>query len=403
MPDLGRGADRALTAAARQPLLDGNSRRNAVHRIDFGPARRLHDAARVGVERFEVTPLPFVEQDVEGQRRLARAADAGDHTELAARNVDRQVLQVVLARVDDLDTVARRREARPALVRVAPVARCPHPRPVSGGKGVRRKRLGHEMTRWAQRQLVIPQRRPGERPLQLAHLLWRAHRNDHPTALAALRPQVDQPVARADHVEVVLDHHQRMSGIEQLAQRTHQARDVVEVQAGRGLVEQEQRALACQRLLAGAAVFRGLGEETGQLESLRFATRQRRHRLAQLDVVQPDIGNRPQHAQHLAVRDKQHGRFGHRQVEHVGHVECATATGCQLVAAFDRHLQNLGPVTLAIAVGATQVHVRQELHLDVLEARTAAGRATPVAAVEAELAGGVAALPRQRRGRKNFA
>ena len=125
VPDLGGGAHGALAAAARQALLDRDRRRNAVDRVHLGPARRLHDAARIGVERFEVAPLAFVEQDVEGQRRLARAADAGDHAELAARDVDRQVLQVVLARIDDLDRVAAGRRLRARRVASAPRVRPP--------------------------------------------------------------------------------------------------------------------------------------------------------------------------------------------------------------------------------------------------------------------------------------
>ena len=54
----------------------------------------------------------------------------------------------------------------------------------------------------------------------------------------------------------------------------------------------------------------------------------------------------------------------------------------------------------AVAVGAAQVDVGEELHLDVLEARAAAGRAAAVAGVEAEHAGAVAALQRQRRVRR---
>ena len=129
VPDLGRRRDRALAAAARQALLDRDRRRNAVDRVDLGPARRLHDAARVGVERFEVAPLAFVEQDVERERRLARARDAGDDAELAARDVDVERLQVVLARVDDAD--ASRRSARRAARRLAAgtaAARPPRPR-----------------------------------------------------------------------------------------------------------------------------------------------------------------------------------------------------------------------------------------------------------------------------------
>ena len=62
----------------------------------------IHDAAGIGVERFKVTPLPLVEQDVERQRGLARAAHACHHVELAARNVHAQVLEVVLFGIDDL-------------------------------------------------------------------------------------------------------------------------------------------------------------------------------------------------------------------------------------------------------------------------------------------------------------
>ena len=105
VPDLGRRRDRALAAAARQALLDRHRRRDAVDRVDLGPAGRLHDRARVGVERFEVAPLAFVEQDVERERRLARARDAGDDAELAARDRDVERLQVVLARVDDADVL----------------------------------------------------------------------------------------------------------------------------------------------------------------------------------------------------------------------------------------------------------------------------------------------------------
>jgi hypothetical protein len=112
VPDLGGGAHRALAPAARQALLDRHRGRNAIHGVHLGAAGRLHDAARVGVERFQVAALAFVEQDVERQRGLARAADAGDDVELAARDVDAQRLEVVLAGVDDLDGVVGHR--RPA-------------------------------------------------------------------------------------------------------------------------------------------------------------------------------------------------------------------------------------------------------------------------------------------------
>ena len=79
MPDLGGSAHRGLAPAARKPLLDGDRGRNAVDRIDLGPAGRLHDGTGVGVERLQVAALALVEQNVESQRGFARARDASNH------------------------------------------------------------------------------------------------------------------------------------------------------------------------------------------------------------------------------------------------------------------------------------------------------------------------------------
>ncbi len=134
MPRLGGRRDGALPPAARQPLLDGDGRRDARHRVDLGPARRLHDAARIGVERFEIAPLALVEQDVEGQRRLARARHAGDDVEAPARYRHVERLQVVLAGIDDADR---------AFVGLVAVSRCasqPPPRRRRPAPAARRPR-----------------------------------------------------------------------------------------------------------------------------------------------------------------------------------------------------------------------------------------------------------------------
>ena len=109
VPHLGGRAHGGLAAAARQPLLDGDGGRNAVDRVHLGPPCRLHDAAGIGVERFQIAALAFVEQDVERERGLARAAHARHHIELAARNVHAQVLEVVFLRVDNFNGVFGRR------------------------------------------------------------------------------------------------------------------------------------------------------------------------------------------------------------------------------------------------------------------------------------------------------
>src|SRR5690606_16730488 len=97
------GGHGRLAAAAAGALFDGHRGRYAENGVHVRLAGRLDDGARIGVERFQVAPLPFVEQDVEGQRGLARSRYAGDHREFVVRDLDVDVLQVVFARIADLD------------------------------------------------------------------------------------------------------------------------------------------------------------------------------------------------------------------------------------------------------------------------------------------------------------
>ena len=246
----------------------------------------------------------------------------------------------------------------------------------------------------AQAALVLAQRLAGVRRGVRLHVLRRAAAHHLAAGLAALGAQVDDPVGRAHHVEVVLDDHQRMAGVEQLAQRAHQLGDVVEVQPGGRLVEQEQLALLRRRL---ARARSRIGQEAGQLEPLRLAARQRGHRLAQAHVVQADIDDRLQPRDHLAVGLEPVRRLGHGQLQHVGHAD----SWCGPRTIFASRIS--AAEALAVAVRAAQVDVAEELHLHMLEARAAAGGAAAVAGVEAEHAGGVAALARDRRLGKELA
>ena len=88
VPNLGGGANGGFAATARQALLDGDCWGDAVDRVDLGAACRLHDAAGVGVQRFQIAPLTLVEEDVKGKRGFAGARYAGHHVELAAWDVD---------------------------------------------------------------------------------------------------------------------------------------------------------------------------------------------------------------------------------------------------------------------------------------------------------------------------
>src|SRR3546814_1399860 len=76
---------------------------------------------------------------------------------------------------------------------------------------------------------------------------------------------------------------------------------------------------------------------------------------------------------------------------------------CSSDLMFDADFQHLGPEAPPVAIRTAQVYVGQELHLDMLEASAAAGRAAAVAAVEAEGAGGIAAFFGHGRLREQLA
>lgn len=378
--DFRHGGHGRLASAAAGALFDRHGGRDAEDGVHVGLAGRLHDGARIGVERFEVAPLAFVEQDVEGQGRLARPGHARDDRELVARDLDVDVLQVVLARVADLDGLGRL--AAPAHQRLQRRA---------GFLAIGGGRLGQRADRrhGQDAAFVVAQRQAGMRAVIGHQVLRRAHAHHFAAGVAAFRAQVDQPVGGADDVQVVFDHQQRMAGGQQLAEGAHQARHVVEVQAGGGLVEQEQAALL-GNLGGGDAAARRLGQVAGQLEPLRLAARQRGHGLAQPHVLQAHVGQRRQAGLHVAQSLEEFQRLADRHFQHL-------VDRGALAQVLDAHLQHFGAEPLAVAIGAAQVDVGQELHFDVLETGAAAGRAASVAAVEAEGAGGVAALLGQRR------
>ena len=216
--------------------------------------------------------------------------------------------------------------------------------------------------------------------------------------LAALGSQVDDPVGGAYHIEVVLDHEQRMTGLEQQTEGMHQPRNVLEMKSGGRLIEDQQLAPCAGRrgarlaLAAGAhrAAERGLGQVSRELEPLRLTAAQGRHRLTETHVVEADIDQRLQARAHGRRVGKECQRLGRGHLQHLG--DAGSFAG----GARESNLQRLGAVAAAVAFTAAQVHIRQELHLDVLEAVAGAGRAAPGAGVEAEGAGGIA--PQLRLG-----
>src|SRR3954471_15392123 len=88
--------------------------------------------------------------------------------------------------------------------------------------------------------LLLQQRRqelPGVAISCLRHDFGRALDDHHPTSIASLGPQVDDPVGSLDDIEVVLDDGDRVSLVDEAAQNGEELADVLEVEACRGLVE----------------------------------------------------------------------------------------------------------------------------------------------------------------------
>ena len=96
--DLGDRADGGAGAAAGGLLLDADGRRQAFHAVHVRLLHLLEELARKCGKRLDVAALAFGIDRVEGQAGLARTGEPGNHRQLLSRNLQIDVLQVVLAR-----------------------------------------------------------------------------------------------------------------------------------------------------------------------------------------------------------------------------------------------------------------------------------------------------------------
>ena len=101
--DFRGGGNRGAGIAPGGALLDGDGGRKALDEIDVGLFHLLQVLPRVGGETFDVAALALGVERIEGERRFAGAADAGEDDELVARQRERDVLEIVLACPADPD------------------------------------------------------------------------------------------------------------------------------------------------------------------------------------------------------------------------------------------------------------------------------------------------------------
>ena len=96
--DLGDGADRRARIARGRLLLDRDGRRQAVDLVDVRLLHHLEELAGIGRQALDIAALALGIDRVEGERRFARAGQAGHHDQRVARQVEIDVLEIVLAR-----------------------------------------------------------------------------------------------------------------------------------------------------------------------------------------------------------------------------------------------------------------------------------------------------------------
>ena len=163
-------------------------------------------------------------EDLVDERRLARARDARDERQRAERELDRQVLEVVLGGADDLDELAR---ARPA--------------------------LGGDRDELAAREIGAC-----DGVGILLDLLGRSLGDDAPAVRASARTDVDDVVGRVHRVLIMFDDNQRIAEVAQVLERREQAVVVALVQADARLVEDVEDALQARADLRREADALGL-------------------------------------------------------------------------------------------------------------------------------------------------
>ncbi len=105
--DLRHGADGGAWVFRGGLLFDGDGGRQAVDVIDVGLLHHLEELARVRRQALDVAALALGVDGVEGERGFARARQSREHDERVARDLEIDVLQVVLACAAHMDGLVR--------------------------------------------------------------------------------------------------------------------------------------------------------------------------------------------------------------------------------------------------------------------------------------------------------
>ena len=95
--NFGHGAYGGARVVAGGFLFDGNGGRQALNQIHVGLVHQLQKLTSISRQTFDIAALTLGIQGVKRQARFARTAEASDHHQLVAGNIEVDVLKVVRA------------------------------------------------------------------------------------------------------------------------------------------------------------------------------------------------------------------------------------------------------------------------------------------------------------------
>ena len=102
-PGVGGGADGGAGVDPHPLLVDDDRRRQPFEYVDLRPGQSRHEALDECAVGLVDQPLRFRGDRVENQRALARPGDTGEHREPTFRDLDADVLEIVLSRTVHTD------------------------------------------------------------------------------------------------------------------------------------------------------------------------------------------------------------------------------------------------------------------------------------------------------------
>ena len=76
--------------------------------------------------------------------------------------------------------------------------------------------------------------------IDLRDLLRRSGCDHFATVVARFRPKIDNPIGGLNHFEIMFDHDDRVTAIDEALKKLQQHRDVVEMQSSRRFVENKK-------------------------------------------------------------------------------------------------------------------------------------------------------------------